>query len=141
METTNGNRKSQHMAEYEAAMREQDAHTLSEAELSVALDELIDRIDSFFAEAALKFEFNLHSNEGEWADEPYLYDLIHRLSPHVAVLQDRLCDATTGQLQSDLLTFAGETRKWAYIVGLFVGVRMSGAPRAQLEKIKKYLVL
>jgi hypothetical protein len=141
MENNNGNKSLYDAvtAEWEAQQEELKRYTLDPENLNVALNEVIDRLDEYFIEAALNFRINMRCSEGGWLNDRYLWELVHKLHPHIGIILNRL-SANGGQLEDDAVTLTNGVQRWSYIVGLFMGAKLAGASRAQLEKLKTSLV-
>jgi len=128
---------------------ERDKYTLSEYQLDAVIGELLDTFDQHFIEAAVNFRRNLNATEGNWSKHPYLEKFVGKLKPYARFIEERLRSALAdkypaadllGEPDSDLTGMISDVEETAYIIGIFMGARLAGAPAERLNLIRKHLI-
>jgi hypothetical protein len=133
--------------EWEAMQQERQAYELTEAEHTKVMNQLIDRIDQYFFECAVGFRW-FRGASITWLDEPWLDDYIEALEPYTKKLKQKIASTLPqcypggepGEPDSELNEVLGLTEKWAYIIGIFFGAKIAGAPKEKLKEMVDSLI-
>lgn len=133
---------------YAGMQKERQRYTPSKHERGSIIGELIDAINQHFIESAFNFRFHLGGVECRWSEHAYLGKFIDKLQPYARRMEKRLRSALPDNYpnsplhepDSELTSMVCDIEDAAFIIGVFVGAKVTGASAETLDSLRKNLI-